>query len=70
MPIWMSVTDVAQYLQLKPSTIYAYVSTKKIPHYKRGHLVRFRKDEIDNWRDETRVDTTAEQLAEQLQKKE
>lgn len=70
MPRWMSVTEVAEYLGLKPSTIYAYVSERRIPHYKRGHLVRFREDEIDAWMNETRVQTNAEQLAEQIQKKE
>ena len=46
---FLTVSDLAQYLRIKPATIYAMVESRKIPHYKIGRLIRFKKDEIDQW---------------------
>ena len=59
---WMNVQEVAAYLTLKPSTIYTYVCERKIPHYKRGHIVRFKVEEIDAWLESCRVQTIEESL--------
>ena len=67
---WMNVQEVAEYLSLKPSTIYAYVSERKVPHYKKGHVVRFKQEEIDEWMATGRVQTTDEYLAKHMQRKE
>jgi len=48
---FLGVREVAFYLGVKPSTIYAMVERKGIPHYKVGRLVRFKKFEIDEWMD-------------------
>jgi len=39
------------YLNIKTSTLYAWVSQNKIPYIKIGGLIRFRKEEIDPWVD-------------------
>jgi excisionase family DNA binding protein len=44
-----SIQDLSNYLGIKTSTLYAWVGEKKIPHYKVGQLVRFKKSEIDLW---------------------
>lgn len=44
---YISVKEVAQYLGMKISTVYAWVP--EIPHYRIGNLIRFRKEDIDNW---------------------
>jgi len=46
---FLGVREVACYLGVRPSTIYAMVERKGIPHYKVGRLVRFKKFEIDEW---------------------
>ena len=46
---FLGVREVAFYLRVRPSTIYAMVERKGIPHYKVGRLVRFKKFEIDEW---------------------
>ena len=66
---WMSVQEVAEYLGLRPSTIYQYIGERRIPYYKKGHLVRFREEEIDKWMAASRVKTAEEALTEQLQRK-
>jgi len=46
---WWTVEDVAAYLSVKKSSIYSWVSAKKIPYFRRGGLVRFRQRDIDEW---------------------
>lgn len=53
--IW-TVKDVAEYLELAQITIYKYVSSRKIPFYKVGSNVRFRRDQIDIWLENKRID--------------
>lgn len=46
----MTVTDVAEYLNLRPKTVYNYVSMGIIPSLRLNRkCVRFRKSEIDLW---------------------
>ena len=44
---YLTVKEVAQYLNMKTSTVYALVP--EIPHYRIGNLIRFRKEDIDAW---------------------
>ncbi|MEW6410929.1 MAG: helix-turn-helix domain-containing protein [Candidatus Zixiibacteriota bacterium] len=41
--------EVADYLNVKKSTIYGWTHEEKIPHLKLGNLVRFRKEDIERW---------------------
>ncbi len=45
----MTVKQVADYLQLKESTIYAWAQDHKIPAIKIGRTWRFRQADIDAW---------------------
>lgn len=47
--MFLSIKDLSQYLQIKPSTLYAWASKGIIPHYKVHGLLRFKQDEIDTW---------------------
>ncbi len=46
---FIPIDEVSQYLGIKTSTLYAMVGEKKIPHYKVGRLVRFKRSEIELW---------------------
>ena len=45
----LNVKQVANYLQLKPSTIYAWAQGEKIPAFKIGRTWRFRRSDLDAW---------------------
>ena len=45
----MTLEEVADYLRLKPQTIYTWAQEKKIPAAKLGKEWRFRKSLIDKW---------------------
>ena len=45
----MTLEEVADYLRLKPQTIYTWAQEKKIPAAKLGKEWRFRKAIIDRW---------------------
>ena len=47
--MWLMVKNLSQRLQIKPSTLYAWVSHGKIPCRKIHGLVRFDPIEIDRW---------------------
>ena len=45
----MTLEEVAEYLRLKPQTIYTWAQEKKIPGAKIGKEWRFKKSIIDEW---------------------
>ena len=47
--VLLNVKQVAQYLQLKESTIYSWAQDKKIPAIKIGRTWRFRRSDLDTW---------------------
>lgn len=61
---WLSVQEIANYLGVKTSTIYAYVSERRIPFHKipKSQLVRFKLSEIEAWMESGRVETAEEYL--------
>ena len=48
----LTLEEVAQYLRLKPQTIYKWVQERRIPAVKLGKEWRFRKSILDRWMDE------------------
>jgi excisionase family DNA binding protein len=44
LPIYLTLKEVAELLRVKPRTIYAWVSDKRIPYERKGGLLRFRLD--------------------------
>ena len=45
----LNVKQVAEYLQLKESTIYSWAQDAKIPAIKIGRTWRFRRTDLDAW---------------------
>lgn len=45
----LTVKQVAEYLQLKESTIYSWAQDGKIPAIKIGRTWRFRRADLDTW---------------------
>ncbi len=45
----LAVEEIADYLQVKPSTIYQWTHQGFIPHVKLGNRVRFRLNQVDRW---------------------
>ncbi len=50
----LSIGDLSEYLRIKPKTLYSKVESGEIPHYKIGHLIRFRKSEVEAWLERSR----------------
>ncbi len=46
---WFSLEEIAEYLGVKPDTLYKWIYRKKMPAHKVGKLWKFRKEEIDRW---------------------
>ena len=45
----MGVKEAAEYLGVKESTIYRWKLEGKIPCFKVGHLLKFKKEKLDDW---------------------
>lgn len=54
LPIYLNLKEVAQLLKVKPRTIYAWVSDKRIPYERKGGLLRFRLEAILAWNEPVR----------------
>jgi len=48
----LTLEEVAEYLRLKPQTIYKWAQEKRIPAVKLGKEWRFRRSIIDRWLDD------------------
>ena len=46
---WLDVEGAAQHLACPRSRIYALVSVRRIPYYKDGSRLLFRREELDDW---------------------
>lgn len=46
---FLDIHDLSECLSIKRSTLYAMVENGELPHYKIGHLIRFRKSDVDAW---------------------
>ncbi|MDD3631492.1 MAG: helix-turn-helix domain-containing protein [Atribacterota bacterium] len=49
---YLTAKQVAEYLQVKPLTIYQWAREDKIPAIKIGRIWRFKKEAIDNYLEE------------------
>jgi excisionase family DNA binding protein len=49
--IYMTIKDVAEYLQLSKQTIQRYVLKREIPYLKIRKVIRFRLSELEQWID-------------------
>lgn len=54
--------EAAAYLGLKPSSLAADICTKRlrVPHYKVGAKIFYRRDELDQWLAQRRVGGTGQ----------
>lgn len=46
LPIYLTLKELAELLKVKPRTVYAWVSDRRIPYERKGGLLRFRLDAI------------------------
>lgn len=51
---YLSVIEVAQLLNLKPSFIYSLVESRKISHYRLGRLLRLKQVDVEKWVEDQR----------------
>lgn len=54
---WMTLQEVAEYLQLSKDMIYRLAQNGKIPASKVGSRWRFRRERIDRWMENMAVDS-------------
>ena len=53
-PTYLTLKEVADLLKVKPRTVYAWVSDRRIPYERKGGLLRFRLDAVLAWNEPTR----------------
>ncbi len=54
LPTYLTLKELAKLLKVKPRTVYAWVSDKRIPYERKGGLLRFRLDVIVAWNEPAR----------------
>jgi excisionase family DNA binding protein len=51
---FLNIDETSAYLNIKKSFLYTLVEAEEIPHYRLGRLIRFQKNQIDQWMEEHR----------------
>jgi excisionase family DNA binding protein len=49
MSAFLTIKVLCRWLNLKTSTAYSLCESNKIPYYRIGRLIRFKKSEIESW---------------------
>lgn len=49
MSVYLSVQEAAEYLRLRPQTLYNKISRRELPHFKVGNRVLFDRAQLDAW---------------------
>jgi len=57
---FLTVLDVASLLCVRPSTVYQWVSSGEITHYRLGRIVRFKRKDLEAWVEGFRKDRVDE----------
>jgi len=65
---WMTVKEVAEYLELSPDMIYRLAHQGKIPVSKVGSRWRFKKEKIDHWMEAQEVGRPNERQIETMRR--
>ena len=60
----LNIDELSDYLGIKKSSLYSKVERKEIPFYKIGHLVRFKKSDIDLWMEKLRSESAPPEIKE------
>jgi excisionase family DNA binding protein len=55
---WLRAKEAAEYLGLTRSALYGRVHSQAIPHYKVEGILLFKRDELDRWIEEHRVESS------------
>jgi excisionase family DNA binding protein len=53
----MDIIELANYIKVAKTSIYGLTNQKKIPYYKLGKKLHFKKSEIDEWIFSKRIKT-------------
>jgi|SRR5579863_433231 len=56
----MNIDEVAAFLFISKSTLYKFVMNRKIPHFKVGGKLYFKRSDLMSWVQEGKVKTMAE----------
>lgn len=56
----LTASQAAEFLKMKPQTLYEKTSKRLIPHFKRGNKLYFQKSELHAWIKEGKIKTSAE----------
>ena len=46
---WYSVYEIAEYLGIRPPTVYKWIERRNMPAHKVGRLWKFKTGEVDHW---------------------
>ena len=52
---YMTIPQLAKYLQISKAIIHSWIYQRKIPYSKIGRMVRFKREEIVRWSKERKV---------------
>lgn len=52
----ITIDELSEYLKIKQSTLYSWASSSMIPSYKLNGVLRFDKDEIEEWVKKNKVE--------------
>lgn len=53
-PVYLTVAQIAEAMQLHPMTIYMLVEKRGMPHLRLGRTIRFRLEEVEQWMRDSR----------------
>lgn len=56
----LNMDQAAEFIGISKATLYGYTSSSKVPHYRNGKFICFKRSELQDWITRFRVKTTEE----------
>lgn len=53
----MTLPEIARFLQIAERTVYQWAQTGKLPSFKIGNVWRFKREDIEHWIEEQKLNT-------------
>jgi excisionase family DNA binding protein len=63
---YLTINELAEFLNIKKSTLYSLVENGELPHYRIGRLIRFKLSDIELWMESHRKEKSSDKKAKEI----
>lgn len=63
---YLTINELAEFLNIKKSTLYSLVENGEIPHYRIRRLIRFKSADVESWMEYHKKEKSVDKKAKEI----